>query len=90
LYFLASFGKTESPRRPKDDFYSKVFLCTLAAIFLRLVNSIAEAIRQGIRKLKEAELVENYQALVNNTRGLWKKGDGLAYQKKIRDEWNSQ
>ncbi len=26
--------------------------------------SVAEAIRQGIRKLKEAELFENYQTLV--------------------------
>jgi len=51
--------------------------------------SVAEAIRQGIRKLKEAELSENYQTLVNNTKGIWKKGDGLTYQKKIRDEWNS-
>ena len=52
--------------------------------------SVAEAIRQGIRKLKEAELYENYQTLVNNTSGLWKKGDGLTYQKKMRAEWNSQ
>ena len=52
--------------------------------------SMAEAIRQGIRKLKEAELMENYQTIVKNTRGLWKKGDGLAYQKKIRTEWNSR
>lgn len=52
--------------------------------------SVAEAIRQGIRKLKQAELFENYQSLVKNTKGLWKKGDGLAYQKKIRTEWNSR
>ncbi len=52
--------------------------------------SVAEAIRQGIRKLKDAELFENYQALVQNTKGFWKKGDGLDYQKKIRSEWNSQ
>ena len=52
--------------------------------------SVAEAIRQGIRKLKEAELIENYQTLVQRTKGLWKKGDGLNFQKKIRAEWNSQ
>ncbi len=52
--------------------------------------SEAEAIRQGIRKLKEAELFENYQTLVKNTKGLWKKKDRLAYQKKIRTEWNSR
>ena len=52
--------------------------------------SVAEAIRQGIRKLKEAELFENYQTLVQRTKGLWKKGDGLNFQNKIRAEWNSQ
>jgi hypothetical protein len=52
--------------------------------------SVAEAIRQGIRKLKEAELFENYQTLVQRTKGLWKQGDGLNFQKKIRAEWNSQ
>jgi hypothetical protein len=52
--------------------------------------SVAEAIRQGIRKLKEAELIENYQTIVRNSKGLWKKGDGLDYQGKIRAEWNSR
>ena len=52
--------------------------------------SVAEAIRQGIRKLKEAELFENYKTLIKNTKGLWKKGDGLVYQNKIRSEWNDQ
>ncbi|UCD82135.1 MAG: hypothetical protein JSW26_12130 [Desulfobacterales bacterium] len=52
--------------------------------------SVAEAIRQGIRKLKEAELFENYRAIVQNSKGLWKNGDGLDYQKKIRAEWNSR
>ena len=51
--------------------------------------SVAEAIRQGIRRLKEAELYENYQTLVQNTKGIWKKGDGLTYQKKMRAEWDS-
>ena len=51
--------------------------------------SVAEAIRQGIRKLKEMELHENYRCLVQNSKGRWKKGNGLAYQKKIRAEWNS-
>ena len=52
--------------------------------------SMAEAIRQGIRKLKEAEFSENYRTLVQNTRGLWKSGDGLTYQKQIRAEWDSR
>ena len=52
--------------------------------------SMAEAIRRGIRKLKEAEFYENYQSLVLNSRGLWKKGNGLAFQKLIRSEWDSR
>lgn len=51
---------------------------------------MAEAIRRGIRKLKEAELTENYQSLVKKTKGSWKKGNGLAYQNNIRNEWNSR
>ena len=49
--------------------------------------SVAEAIRRGIKKLKEAEFYENYKSLVLNSKGLWKKGDGLTYQRQIRSEW---
>ena len=52
--------------------------------------SVAEAIRQGIRKLKDAEQLENYRALVLNSKGLWKKEGGLDYQEKIRAEWDSR
>ena len=31
---------------------------------------------------------DRYDALLLQTRGLWKQGDGLRYQEKIRDEWN--
>lgn len=49
--------------------------------------SMAEAIRQGIDQLKKAKKQQTYRQLVENTRGIWKKGDGLAYQKKLRAEW---
>ncbi len=51
--------------------------------------SVAEAIRQGIRRLKEAEHQETYRALVDSTRAIWDKGDGLTYQRKARSEWHS-
>ena len=51
--------------------------------------SIAEAIRQGIRRLKDAELEKTYRTIVQNTRGIWKEGDGLKYQRKLRSEWDS-
>lgn len=50
--------------------------------------SVAEAIRQGIERLKETEGQELYQRLLEGTRGLWRQGDGLAYQQKMRAEWH--
>jgi hypothetical protein len=49
--------------------------------------SVAEAIRQGIDQLKKSKRHQTYQKLVDNTSGIWKKGDGLAYQEKMRAEW---
>ena len=49
--------------------------------------SMAEAIRRGIAQLREREERDTYQKLIQDTRGIWKKGDGLAYQEKMRSEW---
>jgi hypothetical protein len=49
--------------------------------------SAAEAIRQGIGLLKKEQRQKTYQKLVEITCGIWKKGEGLAYQKKVRIEW---
>ena len=49
--------------------------------------SMAEAIRRGITQLREHEEKNTYQKIVNNTRGIWKKGDGLKFQKKLRQDW---
>ena len=49
--------------------------------------SIAEAVRRGIFILKETTGKTTYQTLIKETRGVWKKGDGLKYQEKMRDEW---
>lgn len=51
--------------------------------------SVAEAIRQGIARLKGAESQKTYYTVVQNTRGIWEKGNGLTYQKRIRSEWHS-
>ena len=50
--------------------------------------SLSEAVRQGVRRLKVAEQQEVYRVLVKKTRGVWKKGDGLKYQKNVRSEWH--
>ena len=49
--------------------------------------SLAEAVRQGVQKLRFSEQQGLYRTLVENTRGIWKKGDGLKYQETIRSEW---
>ncbi len=49
--------------------------------------SMAEAIRRGIGRLKEEEGKNTYEMLVKTSTGLWKKGNGLTYQKKMRSEW---
>ena len=49
--------------------------------------SMAEAIRRGIKCLKANENKKLYNDLVGKTRGKWKKGDGLDYQRSVRAEW---
>lgn len=51
--------------------------------------SVAEAVRQGISILRHASTEDTYQTLIKNTQGMWRKGDGLTYQDKIRSEWDS-
>lgn len=50
--------------------------------------SMAEAIRRGIACLKSSEGLSTYQKSINNTKGVWSKGDGLKYQAQLRAEWN--
>jgi hypothetical protein len=51
--------------------------------------SVAEALRRGIACLKNSEGLNSYRASVEQTRGIWKKGDGLEYQQELRSEWGS-
>ncbi len=52
--------------------------------------SMAEAVRQGIQKLKTSEGRNLYASLVKRTYGIWRHGDGLKYQKNIREEWHPE
>ncbi len=52
--------------------------------------SMAEAVRQGIQKLKTSEGRNLYASLVKRTYGIWRRGDGLKYQKNIREEWRPE
>ena len=49
--------------------------------------SMAEAIRRGIACLKASQSKTSYQQTVYDTKGIWKKGDGLKYQQRLRSEW---
>ncbi len=56
--------------------------------YSKVINvSVAEVIRQGIKRLRETHESEAYLKLVENTRGVWKQGDGLRYQMGVRSEW---
>lgn len=49
--------------------------------------SMAEAIRRGVKGLMDREQSSTYRAALEATCGIWRKGDGLEYQKKLREEW---
>ena len=49
--------------------------------------SMAQTVRKGIARLRNEERSSLYEDTLQNTRGLWAKGDGLEYQKELRQEW---
>ena len=49
--------------------------------------SMAEAIRKGVSRLRDEERPSLYHIVLESTRGIWAKGDGLEYQEKMRKEW---
>lgn len=45
-------------------------------------------VERAIRRLRtETETSPKLEALLRETSGLWKAGDGLAYQRQIRRQW---
>lgn len=48
--------------------------------------SMAEIVRQAVRRMQHAE-EESLDQVLAATRGLWRKGDGLRYQRAVRREW---
>jgi hypothetical protein len=50
--------------------------------------SMAEALRQTVKAAREAEQKHvEFMRLMDNVQGTWTKGDGLAWQRKMRAEW---
>jgi len=48
--------------------------------------SVAELLREGIRGMRKGDQAVLDQALMA-TRGIWRDGDGLGYQRRLRREW---
>jgi hypothetical protein len=48
--------------------------------------SMARLVREAIRRLRQQEQV-SLEEVLKETSGLWRKGDGLAYQRRLRKEW---
>ena len=51
--------------------------------------SMAEVVRESIRRMKNAEQ-ESFDDLLRATSGSWRGGDGLRYQRKARREWDER
>lgn len=49
-------------------------------------------VREAVRLYKEKTEARNtpIKELLGATKGIWKKGDGLTYQRRIRAEWESE
>jgi len=47
---------------------------------------MAELVRTAVRRMRELDAA-SFQELLQRTRGIWKRGDGMAYQRRIRREW---
>lgn len=53
--------------------------------------SMAELVRQAIRAYRvrtDALSKPDLQEALDRTAGLWHAGDGLAYQRRLREEWD--
>ena len=46
----------------------------------------AEIVREALRRLR-AEEEAAFDKALHRTRGLWKQGDGLQYQRRSRKQW---
>ena len=50
--------------------------------------TMTEVVRRAVRKMREDEEQPSFEELLEKTAGSWRNGDGLEYQRKIREEWD--
>jgi Arc/MetJ-type ribon-helix-helix transcriptional regulator len=48
--------------------------------------SMAEVVREALRTVRNKEDA-SLSKLLSQTKGVWKAGDGLKYQRRLRSEW---
>ena len=48
---------------------------------------MTELIRRAVRMLRSVPEEPTTEELLERTRGVWRSGDGLEYQQRMRDEW---
>ena len=54
---------------------------------------MTELVRQAVRGYRirhENRGLTDLQAALRATAGIWRQGDGLHYQQRVRDEWNQR
>lgn len=54
---------------------------------------MTELVRQavhGYRLREESEGAEALSLALRDTAGIWRRGDGLEYQREVRDEWDER
>ena len=47
---------------------------------------MAELVRMAVQRMRQLD-EESFDRLLQRTSGLWRRGDGLAYQRRMRTEW---
>ena len=54
--------------------------------------SMTEIVRRAVKRMREenAAAPGSFETLLSETAGVWRAGDGLQYQQKIRDEWEGR
>ncbi len=51
---------------------------------------MTELVRRAVRRLRAEDERPTFDEVVEASRGIWKHGDGLAWQEKLRGEWDGR
>ena len=54
---------------------------------LTMTELVRVAVRQYREQCETSQAAESLEQLLHRTAGIWREGEGLAYQQAVRDEW---